>query len=400
MAAGDASSQDFVRRESTRVWRALVVILLFTNVAFAGLLLRKYEGSSPSSLYAETLPIAPAPAGHPLLVQLANQIQGMGGDGTTTAKNLHGWISCSIGTAQAPNTASVADVLTNMAAYCGWRDNLFKEAAAQLGFEHRRIGFLNVPTVISHATTEILVNDRWLFFDCSFGRYFASPDQPDLPLSIDEVRSLWPNVLVAHVTNGMNQGDWLYDSAFHYALEPASELAPDVISDFEQLYILSDLVIFHPAEVYHERITIPLWLEDWHSIGAVDQSQQDLAPNYRVAAEGLNDPLYSPFLPLFGRYGNSGPIIDKVFEFQTQETVPVELRLHFVGDAVPPVAADVQHTALRRHQADRVAIIDSHDSTITIRFVAHPPSSRLVMRNLGHTALLDAIEWQTTHETK
>ncbi len=328
----------------------------------------------------------------PKLDRLADQFSGAGASTLEQLKNLNAWIACSMGSDEKP-IKSGEDALEIMEAFCGWRDIVFQEVGHRYGIRHRRVGFLNVPEILSHAASEFRVDDQWRFFDATYGRFFSLPDAPDTPVSLAELRRGWPDVIIRTVVLERYQGRWLPPQSFEYRRQRPSELSSAEADDLVQLYLLSDLVIHDPDEIYLDRLTVRLDRDEYYGTGLVDESSADMQS---MSVETAAGPIYTPFLPFLGSYGSTGPIIVKVFELVSDDPGTAELRLHFVGDA-PPIAAHLRHAVMRYGTADRRVEMESNGSTVTIRCPVYPPVTSLILRRLDCAITqLDAIEWRFT----
>src|SRR5690606_23313795 len=95
---------------------------------------------------------------------------------------------------------------------------------------------------------------------------------------------------------------------FTYTLDPVADLSTELVDDLQQLYVLSNFIVHDPAEIYNDRVVIPLWREEWRRIGSVDQSHTDMLTK-SVSVDGTRESIYTPFLPFLGSYWSTGPVI-------------------------------------------------------------------------------------------
>ncbi|QFU15935.1 calcium-binding protein [Microvirga thermotolerans] len=112
------------------------------------------------------------------------------------AKVMTGWIWTSLLPAadgREPTGAKNVPIVMN--ASCGWRDILMESLFEGIGIQHRRVNFYDVPFQVNHTATELFINGKWMFFDSTFGIYFTRKGS-DTPLSMEEARDSWPNVVI------------------------------------------------------------------------------------------------------------------------------------------------------------------------------------------------------------
>ncbi|MGH6770772.1 MAG: hypothetical protein ACRECO_17320 [Xanthobacteraceae bacterium] len=169
------------------------------------------------------------------------------------AKILTAWQYTSLlpgGVGSEPTSAE--DVPHELNASCGWRDILLKALFAEIGIEGRRVNFYEVPFQGGHTATELKINGKWMFFDPTFGTYFERKGGGGNPLSVEEIRADWPNVVAKQCTLIGWQGvfvdpDTVSATAFAkmsdtYFFQPTGYAhRPDVISgEINSLYIGPD----------------------------------------------------------------------------------------------------------------------------------------------------------------
>ncbi|MGO4573062.1 calcium-binding protein [Microvirga sp. 2TAF3] len=127
--------------------------------------------------------------------QLAAFMRANKSDPLSLAKIMTGWLWTSLLPAGAgPEPTSAKSVPTVMNASCGWRDTLMESLFEGIGVQHRRVNFYDVPFQANHTATELFINGKWMFFDSTFGLYFTRQGS-SVPLSMEEARALWPNVV-------------------------------------------------------------------------------------------------------------------------------------------------------------------------------------------------------------
>ena len=128
--------------------------------------------------------------------ELAAYMRANKSDPLSLAKVMTGWLWTSLLPATAGHEpTSAKNVPTVMSASCGWRDILMESLFEGAGIQHRRVNFYDVPFQVNHTATELLINGKWMFFDPSFGIYFTRKGS-DTPLSMEEARNSWPNVVI------------------------------------------------------------------------------------------------------------------------------------------------------------------------------------------------------------
>ena len=130
-------------------------------------------------------------------------------DPLSLAKIMTGWIWTSLLPAGAgPEPTGAKSVPLVMNASCGWRDVLLEALFEGIGVQHRRVNFYDVPFQANHTATELNINGKWMFFDSTFGIYFTRKGS-GVPLSMEEARSLWPNVEIRQSTLTGWQGEFV-----------------------------------------------------------------------------------------------------------------------------------------------------------------------------------------------
>jgi Ca2+-binding RTX toxin-like protein len=87
------------------------------------------------------------------------------------------------------------DVAKDLRGSCGWRDILMEKLFSEIGIQHRRANFNDVPFQVGHSATELKINGKWMFFDATTGTYFSLKGSTT-PISIEEARNNWSKVIV------------------------------------------------------------------------------------------------------------------------------------------------------------------------------------------------------------
>lgn len=125
------------------------------------------------------------------------------------AKIMNGWIWTSLlpaGAGAEPTGAKSVPIVMN--ASCGWRDILMESLFEGIGIQHRRVNFYDVPFQTNHTATELFINGKWMFFDSTFGIYFTRKGS-STPLSMEEARKVWPDVVIKQSTLTGWQGNFI-----------------------------------------------------------------------------------------------------------------------------------------------------------------------------------------------
>lgn len=115
------------------------------------------------------------------------------------AKVMTAWAWGSLLPGGKTEPATLYEVPELLSARCGWRDALMEALFEEIGIQHRRVNFYDVPFQTNHTATELFINGKWMFFDASFGTYLVK-EGSSTPLSMEEARNAWPNVKVMQCT--------------------------------------------------------------------------------------------------------------------------------------------------------------------------------------------------------
>jgi hypothetical protein len=177
-------------------------------------------------------------------------------DPVTAAKAITAWSWAALlpGGGYGPQPTSPEDVPVGLAASCGWRHLLMKDLFAEIGIRARWVNFYDVPFQGNHTGTELLINGKWMFFDATFGTYFERAGGSQ-PLSIEEARNEWPNVVVRKSTLPGWQGTFLdpgsieasgtfskYVGSFFSQPETLHGRADRISGEMNSLYLGPDVV--------------------------------------------------------------------------------------------------------------------------------------------------------------
>ena len=229
-------------------------------------------------------------------------------------KYATGWLYSSLRLASPTRADRTSETtLTLMAAACGHRDFVLHTVAEGLGIRASRAGFLNIPVQGSHAATQVAVGHRWLFFDATFGIFFAHPRRPDEPLSLDRARELYPNIVVMRARVPEYTGEWLdvptidyepIDVADVLAVTGHGYTADQSVDLFERTYIASEVFGRRRAEPYLPEVPLPLDTVPEGALGDRDGSSYDLNGSQIDLGYGET---YLPYFQFVGNYWNDGP---------------------------------------------------------------------------------------------
>jgi hypothetical protein len=151
-------------------------------------------------------------------------------DPLDVAKALTAWEWTSLGPGPDDGITVPSDVVLLLQSACGWRDYLLRSVMNEIGIEGRRVGFYDVPFQVSHATSELKINGKWIWFDATFGNFFVSKTTGKL-LSYAEARASWPDVIIKH----SNLEGWQHKF-----------IDPDTIDPDSAFSTYKDTLLYHP----------------------------------------------------------------------------------------------------------------------------------------------------------
>lgn len=130
---------------------------------------------------------------------LATYVRANASNPLKVAKVMTAWVWTSFHAFSSPNVPPPTDIhdLTKVEyGACGWRALMITTLLEEIGIKTRLVHFWDVPVQGSHVAAELFINGKWMFFDPSFGVYYES--KKGVPLSLEEVRAQWPNVVIKH----------------------------------------------------------------------------------------------------------------------------------------------------------------------------------------------------------
>jgi Ca2+-binding RTX toxin-like protein len=123
-------------------------------------------------------------------------------DPLNLAKTITAWIyTCRYpfgdptGQGRKASLATIEDLETTLFGACGTMRELMASILDEADIPTRRVNFWDVPVQGSHTALEALIDGKWMFFDPTVGIYFESTAGGS-PLSIQEARAQWPDVIV------------------------------------------------------------------------------------------------------------------------------------------------------------------------------------------------------------
>jgi len=111
------------------------------------------------------------------------------------AKTLVAWEWASMLPGQPPSSQNPRTIADNMHASCSERMILTTALMKEIGIQSRTVNFYDVPFQGGHTCMEMNIHGQWMFFDPTFGLYFA-PTVGGTPMSVESARADWPHVVV------------------------------------------------------------------------------------------------------------------------------------------------------------------------------------------------------------
>lgn len=303
------------------------------------------------------------------------------------AKYLNAWIYGSLALSIKDRSGEGIDAtLEQLNGACGHRDNLMREVADIMGWPTRRVGFHDVPIQIAHVGTEIFVENKWRFFDPTFGMYISTPDKPEEPISIQKARKLYPHIIVQRTQQAAFAGKWLKKADMK-----ASPFEEEVL-----LHPLGGWPLARIAETYFLS-AVTLEIPDWPHVSEMvlplkpgevfEFSEQDLAANHIELPYGKT---YIAYAHILGRCWGRGPDVTKRFSFLLNDPVKITLTLQLRHVPLENVYASMRQ-AVSDFGPDAMTIEkDIGENTITWSFQATPPMTTLNLDvTQGNSAVIE-----------
>lgn len=331
-------------------------------------------------------------------------------------KLINAWLYFSLKIHDPKNNKNLIEGMTKeLTGSCGPRDIFIRNFFKNSPIQHRQVNFYGLPGgMVGHSATEVLIDNEWRFVDATFGLYFASPDNPEIPLSLDSARARYPDILTMRVKGNGWKGEWEATDKLSKSLKEGSlyEQAesldifypnlPEILAgNVEQTYITSISAKISPEEVLSIPISISIKSAPQGQIGKLNQSLSDLTP---FSQEIGNSKVYTPYCYKLGLFSPEGPIIDKKFNFFTEKVATLNLTLHFVKK-IPVNHRKYFLSQIISDDVKKVPYFSSQDhqwaeNALTLRTKIYPPSTRvkiLLSRDFAkeHSYNIDAITWET-----
>ena len=323
--------------------------------------------------------------------------------GIDQAKAINAWIFESISADGKPRVdGSVEETLRLMDGQCTLRADLAAALAANT-MDARRVSFFGVPYQVGHSAVELFVDGKWLFFDPTFGLYFAAPGSPDIPLSIAEARRQFPNVVAMQAVTEGWQGKpspsmrWRYDEInIGDVAHPSNSHV--LVADMPATYFGSEMYVEGEASTYVGTLFIDLATHDKGEIGKIDESYDDLLSPYHIVS-GYEQ--YAPFMFSLGETPSKiSPKSAMKFQFTAQEREQVELVVNFVNSP----SKDEQSLFLVEYKSAVPMYgdllyepLDWSDRAVRVIFHVEPPFAELTVRLTDSAGdkgfLLDNLTW-------
>lgn len=132
---------------------------------------------------------------------IAQYVRDHADDPLAITKTMTAWIYTSrfpfgdpTGQGRKANLHTIQDLETTLFGACGFMRELLEEFLLEAGIQTRRVNFWDVAIQGGHTALEAKIGGKWMFFDPTLGLYFESKSGGD-PLSIEEVRAQWPDVM-------------------------------------------------------------------------------------------------------------------------------------------------------------------------------------------------------------
>jgi hypothetical protein len=358
----------------------------------------------------------------PNLGKLAKELASEADSEVEAALLLSSWIYSSLSASGADRSAEAGCggraicldevTLTLLDGACGQRASLMIDVLGAMGIPAKRVQFFNIPAQVSHVAVAVLAGGEEYFFDPTFGVFFADPEAPDLPLSIDEARRRPPEVWIRRIDAPGWTGSWASLSALADKIEadgmvdvPRGPLIHPrqpgtAIADVDLTYFLSTMHVEGRPGPFTQRITIDTQRQPKGSLGRVDASYRDLLDHAPKLSYGTT---YTPFLYVIGTYAAGvGPNVEDEFRLLTTTKKRFELSLIFtepVGEeSRERLLGRLRHTALNTNIDNYLLEYTWGPDRLTLSFLIMPPMSMLLL-TLGpefgeeNNLHLDAIQW-------
>ncbi len=426
------------------IYSAKACIWLSVCVQLSGCLFLGSSGSSSSPSSVSEVPVSdPAvdepigeddskinvpgtPAAGPIITKLVSDIRAATQDQFQQALLVGAWLTRSVsppvGTGQdtIPILPGESDedyierVFTILLGECGTMDFAFEVLARQLQLPHRRAVMPYVPGQGGHVATEVYVNEKWFFFDASFGVYFTEKGAPSKFLSLAEARRLYPMIDVRQLggplwtkthadINGLAQelrGGSLYQiSLERFVKNPFDVTGKVVLAEIRTTYF-SGKAYSDTQEVSADDLTIDLNKMPAGRLGEKNRSYADLL---RLQDTG-NGAVYVAELPYLGNHSAlNGFILKRRFNFVVSEPQQISFTIDFVNLPTKvereSLLERVESTNGSFSLSEAYVLTEWKDYSVTFRMNVHPPLSifRLRISDSQRDSVrmyFDSISWE------
>lgn len=361
----------------------------------------------------------PRPVLSPLMARFAAEVDRA--DDLESIKLATAWIFLSLDVQRRPRQDdSGEETLRVMTAVCGHRDLLLREYAKYRGLKVHRVNFFGVPGQVGHSATEVEIGGRWMFFDALFGLYFARPESPEKPLSIEEARNEYPDILVQSVQGLPWSNQWQsgvsiatnFRKGTLFARKDMNlvwyEAGHRNVGMLRETFFTSEMYRESSGNSFHWPQVFDLEGHPEGRLGQNDGRISDMAPATFPIAPGLS--AFYPRVWALGKNFND-VLVEQELQVLTRRDRRVRLRLRF--DRAVPVEKrkylllDVDHANAEYYRQDDAVYRDlqpevewPRDDEVVVVFSARPPLTRLKLslsRRLQNERgwLMDSLSWSS-----
>jgi hypothetical protein len=182
-------------------------------------------------------------------------------------------------------------------AICGGMAVVFVALCRQAGIPARKIGMYNLPGMGCHAVAEACYDDRWHFFDPTFGVFFASQPEYDAGATIADLADLLDMPERWHVFKVVEK-PWIGRYDDEVRAHPVTPVEDSYLRDRYGFVLRSQYAqyfrVAFPIEVGPQLLSYPLTAdlrdESTATIGLPDNSDLDLwtAGHYQLGPNGFH----------------------------------------------------------------------------------------------------------------
>ncbi len=325
---------------------------------------------------------------------------------TDLAKRTTAWVFASInaGLVDWPMT-DLANTLKRKQGDCSHRVFVLRDLMAKAGIRTRNVMFYGVPIQLGHTAVEIFADGRWQFFDPTIGAYFATPEEPGKPLSLEQARNLYPKVqMMTADVKPWQQADADIGVPSYSATKQGVLFDPHhpgvPILDVEKTFFGPHYSIAGQRKRYTGLVDVDLDRKASGEIGRKDGKVSELtAPLHLITGNRI----YNPFLFIFGYYhAGQGPVVEHRFRFRGDRSRDVSMTINFA------TSLSFSDRAIFRTTFDTAApmenIIETNqpvwsDRSVTYSFRVEAPSTTVTVQlseAVGNMAWnVDSITWNS-----